>query len=75
MTIEPLPSCPTPSSGTPRKNIPEKIKTICCECGILVHDGPLQNGRVSHGYCERCHDIIINGEKINVLSQTKTIFD
>jgi len=43
----------------------EKIKTICCECGDLIHDGPMINGYSSHGYCGRCMEVIlafINGE-------------
>jgi len=58
----------------------KKIKTICCECGILIHDGPTLNGAVSHGYCPRCQAIIIailQGDEIDaeLLSQNKTIGD
>lgn len=36
-----------------------KIKTVCCECGDLICDGPTVNGCVSHGYCKRCVKIVI----------------
>ena len=36
-----------------------KIKTICCECGDLMHDGPTPNGQVSHGICTRCYGVIM----------------
>lgn len=36
-----------------------KIKTICCECQIVIHDGPTLNGYVSHGYCKKCYTVIM----------------
>jgi hypothetical protein len=36
-----------------------RIKTICCECGEVIHDGPTLNGNVSHGYCKKCVTIIM----------------
>lgn len=55
-----------------------RIKTVCCECGTVIHDGPTKDGMMSHGYCDQCTDIIlafINGEKIDdeFLFQIKTI--
>ena len=37
----------------------EKLKTICCECGDLIHDGPQPDNEVSHGYCQRCYGVIL----------------
>lgn len=28
------------------------MKTICCECGVLLQDGPPEP--LSHGYCVPC---------------------
>ena len=39
--------------------MPTKIKTICSECGDLVHDGVTVNGAVSHGFCDRCYGVIM----------------
>lgn len=36
-----------------------KIKTICSECGDLIHDGKTIDGRVSHGFCDRCLEVIM----------------
>ena len=36
-----------------------KIKTICSECGDLVHDGITINEKVSHGFCDRCQAVIM----------------
>jgi len=36
------------------------IKTICCECQDVIHDGPLtKDGLMSHGYCRRCADVVL----------------
>lgn len=34
------------------------IKTICCECGSLMCDGPQPDHEVSHGFCKRCRSVI-----------------
>jgi len=57
MTIESWQNYPTALKKSP-PSIPQ-IKTICCQCGILVHDGSTINGRVSHGYCIECASIIM----------------
>ena len=32
-----------------------RIKTVCADCGYVIHDGPLDpEGRLSHGICIRC---------------------
>ena len=36
-----------------------RIKTVCCECQAVIHDGPVINGRVSHGYCQKCAAAIL----------------
>lgn len=30
------------------------MKTICCQCGKTIKEGPLKDGRVSHGLCKKC---------------------
>ena len=35
------------------------LKTICCECGEIMRDGPQPDNEVSHGFCERCHGVIM----------------
>lgn len=30
------------------------VKTVCAWCKALISDGPLVNGRVSHGVCLAC---------------------
>jgi len=37
----------------------KRIKTICCECGSIIHDGITVKGAVSHGFCERCLNVIM----------------
>jgi len=36
-----------------------KIKTVCCECGDVIKEGPTKSGLVSHGYCARCAAVIM----------------
>jgi len=36
-----------------------RIKTICCECKVVIHDGPQLDHEVSHGFCRRCLAVII----------------
>jgi len=38
----------------------KKIKTVCCECNDVICDGPLKDGHVSHGFCERCAAVIMD---------------
>jgi len=36
-----------------------EIKTICCECGAMIHDGPQPENECSHGFCRRCQAVIM----------------
>jgi len=38
----------------------EKLKTICCECGVIMKDGPQPDGECSHGICKRCYGVIMD---------------
>jgi hypothetical protein len=38
----------------------QKLKTICCECGRLIHDGPQPDSEVSHGICRICLIVIMD---------------
>jgi hypothetical protein len=32
-----------------------RIKTVCADCGYVIHEGPLDpEGRCSHGMCVKC---------------------
>ena len=37
----------------------ERLKTICCECGDLINDGPTIDGKAAHGFCNRCYEVIM----------------
>ena len=41
------------------QTIMTKIRTICCECGEIVHDGPQLEHESSHGLCGRCYGVIL----------------
>lgn len=46
-----------------------KLKTICCECGDLICDGPQADNEVSHGFCKRCQSVItafLRGEPYDI---------
>ena len=36
------------------------IKVVCCDCGKVIRDGDLIDGKVSHSYCEPCYDKVMN---------------
>lgn len=36
------------------------LKTICCECGDVMRDGPQPDSEASHGICPRCYGVIMD---------------
>lgn len=35
------------------------MKTVCCECGEIISDGPQIKTEISHGFCRVCFDVIM----------------
>jgi hypothetical protein len=34
----------------------ERLKLLCCVCGVIIREGRTINGRASHGFCGPCEN-------------------
>lgn len=44
-----------------QRSEPQRIRTLCAWCGVLIHDGVLFRGHESHGICKSC-DVKLRAE-------------
>lgn len=48
------------------------MKTVCCVCGAKIKDNGVDDGLVSHGYCEACLKVVMLDIKV-LIEKTRGI--